>query len=414
MSAVVERQFRDATPMARKPEDVGLSSDRLARIKPALEREVAEKRIPGAVVMVARHGAIAHCDVVGVRDPADGAAMTADTIFSIASMTKAMTFVAILMLYEEGRLLLSDPASQYLPQLAGMRVGLQAGANDGEAFSTVPATHEFTIQDLLRHTSGLTYPGRGSSEVHRRQPGDPFSMALKHERDAFLDLLGQAPLLYQPGTAWEYGFSTDILGFIVEVVAGKTLGAFLKERLWGPLGMIDTSFQLPREKAGRYARAFPNDVLSGDPVKIFHARDIAPKWETGGGGCVSTAGDYMRFVQMLLDGGTADGQRYLGRKTVAYMCADHLGDKIENRVTTMDTACVGYGFGLGVAVRLQTGVAGIIGSTGDFYWSGVFGTYFWADPAERLAVVFMAMAPGQIRLRYRALLRPLVLQAIVD
>lgn len=394
----------------RKPEDLGLSSDRLARIRPALEREVAEKRIPGAIAMVARRGEIACCEAVGVRDPASGAAMTPDTIFSIASMTKVMTSVALLMLYEEGRLLLSDPASKYLPQLAGMRVGV----GEGSDFRLVPATHDFTLQDLLRHTSGLTYPGRGTAEAHRRQPGDPFKMALTRGRDEFLDLLGKTPLLYQPGTAWEYGYSTDIVGHVVEVVSGKTLGAFLKERLWDPLGMSDTSFLLAPEKAGRYARAFPNDVLTGDPVSIFHAKPVAPKWETGGGGAVSTAADYMRFAQMLLNGGIFEGRRYLSRKTVAYMAADHLGEAIENRVTTMDPACAGYGFGLGVAVRLGTGVAGVIGSAGDYYWSGVFGTYFWIDPAEDLAVVFMGAAPGQIRLRYRALLRPLVLQAIVD
>ena len=336
--------------------------------------------------------------------------MTPDTIFSIASMTKAMTSVAMLMLYEEGKLLLSDPASKYLPQLAGMKVGVGTGSD----FRLAPATHDFTLQDLLRHTSGLTYPGRGTTEAHARQPGDPFKMALTRERDEFLDLLGQTPLLYQPGTAWEYGFSTDIVGHVVEVVSGQTLGAFLKERLWSPLGMTDTAFLLAPEKASRYARAFPTDVLTGAPVSIFHAKPITPKWETGGGGAVSTAADYMRFLQMLLAGGTYEGRRYLSRKTVAYMTADHLGTDIENRVTTMDPSCAGYGFGLGVAVRLGTGVAGVIGSAGDYYWSGVFGTYFWVDPAEKLAVVFMGMAPGQIRLRYRALLRPLVLQAIVD
>ena len=405
MSAV--EKLRD---VARRPDDVGLAADRLGRIRPALEAEIAAKRIPGAVVMIARHGEIAHCDALGVRDPASGAPMTDDTIFSIASMTKVMTSVAILMLYEEGKLLLSDPASKYLPQLAGMQVG----AGTGGDFRLMPAVRDFTVQDLLRHTSGLTYPGRGTAEAHHRQPGDPFSMAVRHERDAFLDLLGKTPLLYQPGTAWEYGFSTDVLGFIVEVVSGQTLGAFLKARLWDPLGMVDTAFALAPDKAARYARAFPYDAITGQPVTIFHATGAAQKWETGGGGAVSTAADYMRFLQMLLDGGMSQGRRYLGRKTIAYMTSDHLGDRIENRVTTMDASCEGYGFGLGVAVRLGTGVAGVIGSTGDWYWSGVFGTYFWVDPAEKLICVFMAMAPGAIRLRYRALLRPLVLQAIVD
>ena len=411
MSAIVEKsRLRDASRAVSRPEDVGLSSARLARIRPALEQEIAEKRIPGAVVMVARHGEIAHVDAIGARNLADAAAMTADSIFSIASMTKLMTSVAIMMLYEEGALLLSDPASKYLPQLAGMNVGVGEGAD----FKLVPATHDFTIQDLLRHTSGLTYPYRGTGEVHRRGPGEPFAMTVQHDREAFLDILGKSPLMFQPGTTWEYGYSTDVLGFIVEKVSGKTLAAFLQEQLWGPLGMADTSFALPKEKFGRYAHAFPTDALTGAPVAIPHAKMPVTKWDMGGGGAVSTAADYMRFLQMLLNGGESGGRRYLGRKTVAYMTADHLGSRIVNRITTMDASCEGYGFGLGVAVRLQTGVAGVIGGAGDWYWSGVFGTYYWVDPVEKLAVVFMAMAPGMIRLRYRALLRPLVLQAIVD
>jgi CubicO group peptidase (beta-lactamase class C family) len=179
--------------------------------------------------------------------------------------------------------------------------------------------------------------------------------------------------------------------------------------------MNDTSFSLPPSKSDRYARAFANDYLTGEPVAIPHASpDFKPRWESGGGGATSTASDYMRFLQMQLNGGELEGQRYLSRPTVNYMTSDHLGSRIENRVTTMDPSCEGYGFGLGVAVRLQTGIAGAIGSAGDYYWSGVFGTYYWVDPAEDLAVVFMAMAPGQLRLRYRALMRPLVLQAIVD
>ena len=408
MFHAVERPVRDSTAGARKPEDLGMSSERLTLIRPVLEAEVAARRIPGAVVAVSRAGEIAYLDAVGVRDPATGAAMTADCIFSIASMTKLMTSVAVLMLYEEGKLLLSEPASKYLPVLAGMSVGVGAGPD----FHTVPATHDFTIQDLLRHSSGLTYPYRGTTDVHRLCPADPFTMTLTHTRDAFLDLLAKAPLLYQPGTAWEYGYSTDVLGFVVEAVSGRTLGEFLKERLWDPLGMTDTGFTLPPDKASRYARAFPVDYVTGEPVAVPHARDYRPQWEMGGGGAVSTAADYLRFLQMLLEGGTYAGRRYLGRKTVAYLTSDHLGTNIANRITTMDPSCNGYGFGLGVAVRLGTGVAGVVGSVGDWYWSGVFGTYYWVDPVEKLIAIFLAMAPGAIRLRYRALLRPLVLGAL--
>ena len=397
-------------PAHNSPESVGMSSVRLARIRRALEREIADKRIPGAVVAIQRRGTLVYLDAIGARDPAIGAPMRPDCIFSVASMTKLMVSVAIMMLYEEGRPLLSDPASKYLPELAGMRV---AKSLDWP-LTTVPAEREFTIQDLLRHTSGLTYKTRGTSAAHKAHP-DGMRDLVRMSKAEFLAALGKAPLLYQPGTAWEYGLSTDVLGLIIEAITGETLGQHLHERLWAPLGMNDTSFALPEAKRDRYARAFPKDYLTGEPVAIPHASpEFKPRWELGGGGATSTAADYMRFLQMLLNGGELDGRRYLSRPTVKYMTSDHLGAKIENRVTTMDPSCEGYGFGLGVAVRLQTGIAGAIGSAGDYYWSGVFGTYYWVDPAEGLAVVLMAMAPGQLRLRYRALMRPLVLQAIVD
>ncbi len=397
-------------PAPDAPDSVGMSAARLARIRPALEREVAEKRIPGAVIAIQRHGKLVHLDAIGTRDPATGAPLRRDAIFSVASMTKLMVSVAIMMLYEEGRLLLSDPASKYLPELQGMRV---AKSLQGP-LQTLPAEREFTIQDLLRHTSGLTYKTRGTSEAHKLYPDGMRDLA-RMTKAEFLDALGKAPLLYQPGTAWEYGLSTDVLGLIVEAVTGGTLGQFLQERLWAPLGMIDTAFALPDAKRERYARAFPTDYLTGEPVAIPHANAaFKPQWESGGGGAVSTASDYMRFLQMLLNGGEFDGRRYLSRPTVRYMTSDHLGAKIENRVTTMDPSCEGYGFGLGVAVRLQTGIAGAIGSAGDYYWSGVFGTYYWVDPLEDVAVVFLAMAPGMLRLRYRALMRAIVLQAIAD
>ncbi|MDX2156424.1 MAG: serine hydrolase domain-containing protein, partial [Hyphomicrobiaceae bacterium] len=326
-----------------------------------------------------------------------------------ASMTKPMTSVAIMMLHEEGRLLLGDPVSKFLPQMAAMKV-----ARSPDSTETVPARREMTVQDLLRHTSGLTYDNRGTSAVHKAYPGSSVSAAVKLGRDEFLDTIGKVPLLYQPGTAWEYGFSTDILGHIVEAVSGMSLGAFLKARLWDPLGMVDTAFALSTSAEGRYARAFAKCPLTGDPQSVHHASGRPMQWESGGGGAVSTTADYLRFVQMLLAGGTLGGERILGRKTVELMRADHLGPDIDNRLTTMDPAFSGYGFGLGFAVRSAAGVSAAMGSAGDYYWSGVYGTYFWIDPAEDLAVVFMAAAPGQMRLRYRQLVRGLVLQALAD
>ncbi len=393
------------------PASVGLDSGRLSRIRETLERDVKAGLIPGAVVGIARRGQIAYLEAVGVRDAASGQPLWADAVFSIASMTKPMTSAAIMMLHEEGRLLLGDPVSKFLPQMAKMKV---AKSPTADVLETVPAAREMTVQDLLRHTSGLTYDSRGTSAAHRAYPGSSVSAAVKMGRDEFLETIGKVPLLYQPGTVWEYGFSTDILGHIIEAVTGETLGAVLKARIWDPLGMLDTAFTLSQSAEARYARALPKCPLTGQPLVVHHATGQPQKWESGGGGAVSTAADYLRFVEMLRAGGTFGGTRLLGRKTVELMRADHLGPEIENRITTMDPACNGYGFGLGFAVRRHAGIASQLGSAGDYYWSGVYGTYFWIDPVEDLAVVFMAAAPGDMRLRYRQLLRGLVLQAIVD
>ena len=394
-----------------EPASVGFDPVRLGRIREALEREVAEERIPGAVVGIARRGKLAYLEGMGFRDPAARAPMWADAVFSIASMTKPMTSVAIMLLVEEGRLLLGDPVSKFLPQLAGMKV---AKSPTADVLETVPAAREMTVQDLLRHTSGLTYRDRGPGAAYKAYPGSSITAAENYEREQFLIELAKAPLLYQPGTVWEYGFSTDILGLIVEAIAGKPLGAFLSERLWQPLGMSDTAFDLDEATRGRYARALPNDPLTGQPQSIHHATSARTRWESGGGGAISTVADYLRFAQMLLNGGTLGSTRILGRKTVELMRADHLGTGIVNRITTMDPSCTGYGFGLGFAVRKEAGVAAMLGSAGDYYWSGVYGTYFWIDPAEQMVTVFMAAAPGQMRLRYRQLTRTLVYQAIVD
>ncbi len=393
------------------PQSAGFDPARLGRIREALERDINAGLIPGAVVGIARRGGIAYLEAMGMRDKAKVQPMWADAVFSIASMTKPMTSAAIMMLHEEGRLLLGDPVSKYLPQLAKMKV---AKSPASETLELVDAEREMTVQDLLRHTSGLTYRERGAGAAYKAYPGSSISAAVKMGRDEFLEAIGKVPLLFQPGTTWEYGFSIDILGHIVEAVSGQTLGQFLKDRLWSPLGMADTSFDLPETSRERYAHALPICPLTGQPLVVHHATGQAQRWDSGGGGAVSTAADYLRFTQMLLNNGALGSTRVLGRKTVELMRADHLAPEIKNRITTMDPACNGYGFGLGFAVRKGAGVAAQLGSAGDYYWSGVYGTYFWIDPAEDLSVVFMAAAPGQMRLRYRQLLRGLVLQAIVD
>jgi CubicO group peptidase (beta-lactamase class C family) len=405
-------QRPSTTPLRRtEPQAVGFDPGRLGRIREALDRDIAAGLLPGAVVGIARRGQIAYLEAFGMRDAATAQPMWADSIFSIASMTKPMTSAAIMMLHEEGRLLLGDPASKFLPQLKDMKV---ARNPSGETLDLVACEREMTVQDLLRHTSGLTYRDRGAGAAYKTYPGSSVSASVKHSREEFLELIGKSALLYQPGAVWEYGFSTDILGHIVEKVSGQSLGAFLKQRLWSPLGMADTSFELPEAARSRYAHALAKCPLTGQAQVVHHATGQTTKWESGGGGAVSTAADYLRFVQMLLDGGTFAGTRILGRKTVELMRADHLGPEIQNRITTMDAACNGYGFGLGFAVRKAAGVPALLGSAGDYYWSGVYGTYFWIDPQEDMAVVFMAAAPGQMRLRYRQLMRGLVLQALVD
>ncbi len=391
-----------------EPESVGLSSSRLRRIGEAMRREVEAGRMPGCVLGIARGGKLAHLEAIGHRDPAAKEPLKTDAIFSIASMTKPQTSTAIMMLVEEGRVLLADPVSKYLPPLAELEVAETAGGT--RAPKQAP-----TIQDLLRHTSGLTYRDRGTSPAHALYPGSSVWAAERLSKEEAIAALAKSPLLFDPGSNWEYGFSTDVLGFVVEAVTGKTLGGFLQERLWSPLGMVDTSFALPAAKRSRYALALANDPVTGNAnVSIHHASDRTQKWESGGGGSVSTAADYLRFAEMLRRGGKLGAADILGRGTVALMTADHLPASFNNMIADkMDPAATGYGFGLGFAVRRQDGIAAMAGSAGDYYWSGVFGTYFWVDPKEELSVVFMAAAPGLIRLRYRQMTRNLVYQALL-
>jgi CubicO group peptidase (beta-lactamase class C family) len=315
-----------------------------------------------------------------------------------------------MMLVEEGRILLADPVSAYLPQLKNPRV---ASVIDADRLDVRGPAREPTIQDLLRHTSGYVYGDRGNSVAQKRHPsGMVSSMAL--DKAQVLDMLGAAPLMFDPGSTWEYGFSTDILGFVVEAVSGQTLGAFLRERLWLPLGMADTAFELSEAQRARYARAFDIDPLSGGPQKVRHADPQTARWESGGGGAVSTASDYLRFTEMLRAGGHYGGRQLLGRGTIRLMTSDHLPAGMGGRIAdTMDPAAAGYGFGLGFAVRLADGVSAKAGTKGDFYWSGVFGTYFWVDPVQDITCVFMAAAPGLMRLRYRQMTRNLVYQALM-
>jgi CubicO group peptidase (beta-lactamase class C family) len=394
---------------AAKPDEVGLSAARLERIGQLLRADVERGRIPGAVVVVARRGRLAYTETVGFRDKIAGAPMTPDAIFRIASMTKPMASVAAMMLYEEGRLLVSDPVGKYIPSIGAMKVGAVDASGQ---VTTTAVTRPMTVQDLLRHTSGLTSGNRGTTEIHKLYPGSATRVSRETTSADFMEKLATAPLLYQPGTRWEYGASTDVLGRVVEVVSGRTLGQFLDERILKPLKMTDTGFNVAAERRGRLAASFAIDPDTGKPVEMIDVTNPAT-FECGGGCAVSTALDYVRFGQMLLNNGSLDGVRLLGRKTVEYMTADHLGAEIPTAGEAYLPGA-GYGFGLGFAVRRQAGVATLNGSAGDYNWGGAYGTYFWIDPKEQVVVVFMAQAPGPIRVHYRQVLKSLVLQAIND
>jgi len=385
------------------PEEIGLSSVRLARLGAVMRDEIERGRVPGAVALVARRGRLGFFESFGQRDAASGAPMTKDAIFRIYSMTKPITSMAAMMLWEEGRFLLSDPIAQYLPDLADLKVAVVRG---GE-IDRVPVERAITIQDLLRHTSGLTYEFRGAGPVHKMYQSARVSSLAQSNADQ-VATLGKIPLLHQPGTRWEYGRSTDVVGRLVEVLAGQPLSAFFEQQILAPLGMVDTAFHVPQRHHSRLAEAFARDPGSGAAVQLLDVR-TPPKFESGGGGMVSTASDYARFLQMLLDGGTLDGRRLLSRKTIELMTADHLGP-----ITgAPDLLLPGHGFGLGFAVRLHAGIAAVPGSVGQYFWGGLAGTTFWVDPAEQMFALLLIQAPGQ-RDYYRTLFRDLVYSAFDD
>jgi CubicO group peptidase (beta-lactamase class C family) len=401
-------------PLPRaQPEDVGMSSQLLARIATTLNADVERGRIPGAVIAIARKGKLVYFEAFGWRDKAAGVKMTTDTIFSIASMTKPMVTVGALMLVDEGGLSVGDPVSKYLPQFATMQVA-ELDPSGETITGTTPAKKPITIRDLMIHTSGLVYGGRGTTAVHKLYPAGSGAAATTLSGQEFLDKLGAAPLLWQPGTVWDYGFGLDVLGLLLERVSEQTLGAYLRERLWQPLGMLDTSFVIPPEKAARYAKALPNDPDTGKPQKVEPDATRPTKFECGGGCAASTASDYLRFALMLMNKGKLGDKRILGRKTVEYMLSNQLGPDVKNLIGNADPTRADYGFGLGLAVRTTPGVVRLMGSVGDFSWPGASGTNWWVDPKEELAVVFMAHSPGPTRWHYRQIINALVYDAIAD
>jgi CubicO group peptidase (beta-lactamase class C family) len=382
-------------------ETLGFIPERLERLTDIMGRQVEEKKAPGVSMLIARHGKIAYRQSVGALRPG-GPAMTDDAIFRIYSMTKPIVSVAAMMLVEEGRLLITDPVSKYIPAFANAKVGIV----NGDRLGLAPLKRPITVQDLMRHTSGLTYGFTGVSPVQKltRAANVVNSNQTLAEN---VDAMAALPLMHQPGEVWEYSLSTDVLGRVVEIVEGASLGEVLRARLFGPLDMIDTAFFTPEAKFARRADPFSFDFMTAAGID---ARDVMtpPKFESGGGGLMSTLGDYSRFAAMLSGGGALDGVRILSPRTLAFMASDHLDAKVDRSHFLL---WPGHGFGLGFAVRTDPGKAPTAGSVGEFFWGGMMGTAFWVSPRDSLFAVIMVQTP-EYREYFRMLFRNLVTAAI--
>jgi CubicO group peptidase (beta-lactamase class C family) len=371
-------------------------------MRDCFQREIDKGTTPGVVAMVARRNQIGYFEAQGRQNPAESAPMARDSIFRIFSMTKPLVSFGIMMLVEDGYLLLNDPLAKYIPEFANQKVGIE---HNGQLEYALPI-RPITIQDLLRHTSGIAYEITGNGMVQRMYAkSNVRSRDITNEEHA--RLIASMPLMCQPGTEWNYSRSTDILGRVIEVVSGKTLGEFLQERILTPLQMNETGFHTAMENKGRLAEPFPVDPWTGDKVQLYDQTKV-PKMQSGGGGLVSTAMDYARFCQMLLNGGELDGNRIIGNRTLKFMASPHVapGVKLETHLVPP-----GHNFGLGFAVRTEEGMAPYAGSVGQYFWSGVAGTFFWIDPKEELFAVFMSQGPGQ-REYFRTLIRSLVYAAV--
>jgi CubicO group peptidase (beta-lactamase class C family) len=397
------------------PEAGGMSAARLARVTSAFKKEIEDRKLPGAVMLIARKGKLVCASALGARDPGSADPMRLDAIFRIYSMTKPMVSVAAMILVEDGALQLTDPVARWLPAFKDVKVSTSSG--------DVAAQRPMTVQDLLRHTAGLPYGELTQNPAVKDalaqaglfKPGviefDIRDMTGAEE----VERLARIPLIHQPGTTWEYSLATDVLGRVVEAASGKRLGDFMRERLFRPLKMSDSGFWVPEAKLTRLAEPFDKDPLAATPIKLIEVSK-QPGNDSGGAGGLSTARDYLRFAQMLANGGVLDGQRVLSRTTVRLMTSDHLGSRIPIAPTT-GGAVLGastYTFGLGFAVRPSDGIAPVPGTAGDFYWGGYAGTFFWVDPKEQLVAVFMVPSSGALRVYHRNLFRQLVYQAIVD
>ena len=392
------------------PAEVGICPERAARLLAVLQSEIDRKRLPGAVVLIARHGKIALFESLGEQNPQANVPMAADSIFRIYSMTKPIVSVAVMMLMEQGRVLLDDPVAKYLPEFAAQQV---AAMNEGSgAFTLRPARRPATVQDLLRHTAGLTYEFMGDLPVHKQYAQARIGSRQRSNAE-FSEALAALPLLADPGSIWEYSRATDVLGRLVEALSGQTLEIFLKEKILQPLGMHETGFSVPAAQHCRIAEPFAQDPDGGVPMPMIDIR-VEAAMASGGGGLASTAMDYARFLQFMLNKGELGGVRLLGPRTVEFMTADHLGGIPVNPAGVASNLLPpGHGFGLGFAVRTSAGLAAVPGSVGLYYWGGIAGTTFFVDPAQDMFALMMIQAPNQ-REYYRPLFRSLVYAALLD
>ncbi len=382
MATLAAAALAQPLPTAKSPEDAGFSSQRLERFRRQLKADVDSNRIPGTVLLIVHRGKIADFEAIGFQDRKAQKPMPKDAIFRIASMTKPVTTVAAMILAEEGKLDIGAPVAQYLPEFKDVKVGVDK----------VPPKRPPTVQDLMRHTSGLTYGLFGNSPVDQMYVRS--NMFMQKSLADMVKVVAGLPLAHQPGEVWEYSVSTDVLGRVIEVVSGMDFDKFVAERITGPLKMTDTGFYITPAQAARMARADETTAM-GDPDPT-----VKPAILSGGGGLLSTAGDYARFSQMLLNGGELDGVRILSRKTVELMTSDQVPastDRHSPVSVTLDafgpTPEMGTSFGLGFAVRVAPGRNPVPGSVGDFSWEGIAGTIFWVDPKESLVVVQMVQVP---------------------
>lgn len=395
---------------AQSPVSASFSRERLERVGDYIRNEIATGTIPGAILLIQQHGRPVYFEKFGVRDIASKLPMTADTIFRLYSMSKPVTSVAAMMLVEDGKLSLNDPVAKYIPAFANMKVGVERGGESGKpVLEYEPLNRPVTIEDLLRHTSGLTYGFYGDGAVRKLYAqADLFNGDLDNAE--FAERIAALPLAEQPGTLWDYGHSTDVLGRVIEVVSGQLLFDFEKQRLLEPLGMTDTAFYVADAgKRPRLAEPMPNDRLIAPMAEV---RDpMTPRRsQFGGAGMVGTIDDYARFAQMLLNGGTLDGRRYLKPETIALMTSDHIGPATKIARDHFYFPGSTSGFGLGFAVRTAQ-PPDTSWPLGEYRWDGVAGTFFFVDPSDDMFVIFMAQTPSQ-RGRIQLALKTLIYEAL--